>query len=514
MRKTTLKWIMTFSLIITFILNNQAQVIFQENFDNGFGNFANAQGNASLFTLQDTIVQSGDSAIYLAYGDNASDTLYQTISMDFTPYAHPILSFWHIAKTEGGFDYAYIKISTDDGATWTTLPSSTYFGNANYQGKFSEDSYTEWGTSDTQPDNTWWKQESFNLTDYVTSSTVKLMFLLQSDGSISRAGWFIDNIEINNVSCIQPSNLSAFNTTLNSAEITWTTGGASEWDLMFGRSGFDTTGLAPTVSNLTNDTLLIDTLTDNTAYQFYVRDNCGGGDLSNWAGPYTFTTASYGDNCSTPILVDIPAELPYIDSNQTTAGRGNNVDTTCLDSYDNGEDIFYKLTVTTDIVVNITLDPKGTSYTGILISNACPGTSCIATSTSSSASVHGMQQVYLEAGTYYIMIDTWPSPDNIADFDLTIEEVQCPNPFNLSADNLLFNSVDLTWQSLDAADFDILFGISGFDTTGLAPENITASPLHIDTLTENTSYDFYIRANCSASEHSNWVGPFTFTTPL
>jgi hypothetical protein len=125
-----------------------------------------------------------------------------------------------------------------------------------------------------------------------------------------------------------------------------------------------------------------------------------------------------------------------------------------------------------------------------------------------------MQQVYLEAGTYYIMIDTWPSPDNIADFDLTIEEVQCPNPFNLSADNLLFNSVDLTWQSLDAADFDILFGISGFDTTGLAPENITASPLHIDTLTENTSYDFYIRANCSASEHSNWVGPFTFTTPL
>jgi hypothetical protein len=267
MRKTTLKWIMTFSLIITFILNNQAQVIFQENFDNGFGNFANAQGNASLFTLQDTIVQSGDSAIYLAYGDNASDTLYQTISMDFTPYAHPILSFWHIAKTEGGFDYAYIKISTDDGATWTTLPSSTYFGNANYQGKFSEDSYTEWGTSDTQPDNTWWKQESFNLTDYVTSSTVKLMFLLQSDGSISRAGWFIDNIEINNVSCIQPSNLSAFNTTLNSAEITWTTGGASEWDLMFGRSGFDTTGLAPTVSNLTNDTLLIDTLTDKTAYQ-------------------------------------------------------------------------------------------------------------------------------------------------------------------------------------------------------------------------------------------------------
>ena len=32
-------------------------------------------------------------------------------------------------------------------------------------------------------------------------------------------------------------------------------------------------------------------------------------------------------------------------------------------------------------------------------------------------------------------------------------------------------------------------------------------------LTENTTYDFYVRAVCGAGDTSNWAGPHTFTTP-
>jgi len=131
-----------------------------------------------------------------------------------------------------------------------------------------------------------------------------------------------------------------------------------------------------------------------------------------------------GDNCDLPIEIDLPAGLPFSDLSQTTCGRVDDYDNTALGPYDGGEDIIYKLNVSEAVDVDIELDPKTTSWTGIALDDACPPgvDSCIAMSTNSSASPHGFTGVHLEPGTYYIMIDTWPSPDCIPDFDLTITE--------------------------------------------------------------------------------------------
>ena len=108
---------------------------------------------------------------------------------------------------------------------------------------------------------------------------------------------------------------------------------------------------------------------------------------------------------------------------QTNCGLGNFYSETCLDLYDGGEDIIYELTVTGDWVVDITLDPKGTTYTGLLVSDVCPPTTaCLDFSTNSGGTAHGIEALSLTAGTYYIMVDTWPAPDCIPDFDLTISE--------------------------------------------------------------------------------------------
>jgi hypothetical protein len=138
-----------------------------------------------------------------------------------------------------------------------------------------------------------------------------------------------------------------------------------------------------------------------------------------------------GDDCSNPIPVSIPAALPYTDASQTTCGRIDDYNgITCLGYYDGGEDIIYKLTVSSATNVDITLDPKGTAWTGVAIDNACPpGATCMAYSTNSGSTAHGMTGVALTAGTYYIMVDTWPSPDCIPDFDLTITEA-APPPAN------------------------------------------------------------------------------------
>ncbi len=142
----------------------------------------------------------------------------------------------------------------------------------------------------------------------------------------------------------------------------------------------------------------------------------------------TPATSVAGDDCTDPIIVDA---FPFEDLEQTTCGRGNNYENTCLGGFDTGEDIHYQFTLTEKQVVTITMDPKGTGWTGMLLTDQCPppGTDCIAPSTGSTG-IREIEQI-LEAGTYYIMISTWPTPDCIPDFDLTIT-TEDPPPYCLA----------------------------------------------------------------------------------
>ena len=131
----------------------------------------------------------------------------------------------------------------------------------------------------------------------------------------------------------------------------------------------------------------------------------------------------------------LPADLPYTDASQTNCGRDNNYDDAstahCLYYYDSGEDIIYQLDVTEAIDVTITMNPYTTTYGGVAIGYSCPPTDdCIAAAYGSAATpkVIGASPdcLHLEAGTYYIMVDTWSSPDCIPTFDLTIEVCELP----------------------------------------------------------------------------------------
>jgi len=133
-------------------------------------------------------------------------------------------------------------------------------------------------------------------------------------------------------------------------------------------------------------------------------------------------TKATGDDCTSPIEINA---LPFSDLNQTTTGRGNNYNATCLNDFDGGEDIIYRLEVTSLVTINVSLDPKGTPRTGIALSDGCPLSSlCLAMSYdlyNGGAVAHGFT-VSLEPGFYYIMVDTWPNPTSIANFDLSITQ--------------------------------------------------------------------------------------------
>lgn len=137
--------------------------------------------------------------------------------------------------------------------------------------------------------------------------------------------------------------------------------------------------------------------------------------------------------CFEAIIVDLSLDLPYEDIAQYTCGRWDDYNSTCLNNYDGGEDILYRLDVDTSVVVDIYLDPLGTNYTAIALTNECPPQGsvyddCIAVAYGANSEVRVLPYLVLEPGTYYLLIDTWPAPDCIPEFNLSISASDvCPD---------------------------------------------------------------------------------------
>jgi len=84
----------------------------------------------------------------------------------------PVLSFWHRYDLETNHDYVYIDVSTNAGASWSTI----YFVTGHAAG---------------------WKKEKVDLSDYAEHSDVRIRFRLKSDASGQDDGWYVDDL------CIQ-----------------------------------------------------------------------------------------------------------------------------------------------------------------------------------------------------------------------------------------------------------------------------------------------------------------------
>jgi hypothetical protein len=82
------------------------------------------------------------------------------------------LIFNHKYDFESGYDYGYVQIATDtaDAAAWTNLASYT-------------------GTN-----NTAWMPETLQIPASFMGQTVYVRFLVESDGSVTQDGWYVDDV--------------------------------------------------------------------------------------------------------------------------------------------------------------------------------------------------------------------------------------------------------------------------------------------------------------------------------
>ncbi len=135
-----------------------------------------------------------------------------------------------------------------------------------------------------------------------------------------------------------------------------------------------------------------------------------------------------GLDCFIPYHVSLPADLPFFHQSKTTCGMQDNYpaeDMCSGEGYGGGEDFVYELEIAEAMFLRFTLDPKGTEWTYFEVRTVCfpPAGNCIVNYKNTAGTPFSSSVRKYEAGTYYILIDTWPGPTCIPEFDFTIDRI-------------------------------------------------------------------------------------------
>ena len=129
------------------------------------------------------------------FSGNANNTDAAAVTSVAVPTTDPTLRFLAKYGAELGFDYGYVGISTDGGATYTTIP-----------GDKTVDAPLGPGLNGT---TTGFEAHSYDLSAYA-GKTVLLSIRYVSDGGVNEGGLLVDDISIGGTQVSNGSNLDNF----------------------------------------------------------------------------------------------------------------------------------------------------------------------------------------------------------------------------------------------------------------------------------------------------------------
>ena len=159
---------------------------------------------SNSWTLNGNLSVSSPNSM-LGFIPNSNGDSVELISpwYDLRTYAYVFLQFSHICKVTSS-DVCQIKYQELSMPGWKTIPTSSYLGKqpSAYAGaKFSQSSYSTWAPGDSLaiPTNSWWKEESYNVSGEVSYAQVRFKFIIKKGnvmGSQFAYGWLIDNFKL------------------------------------------------------------------------------------------------------------------------------------------------------------------------------------------------------------------------------------------------------------------------------------------------------------------------------
>lgn len=375
-----------------------------------------------------------------------------------------------------------------------------------------------------------------------------------------------------NLNCLAPPNVSVDNLTNASADITWAVSDSADtYNIEYGLAGF-TLGTG-TLTNTTDLFLNLTSLMQNTMYQFYIQSDCGGGEMSNFAGPFSFTTLL---SCPAPtnvMITDVNSTFVDISWDASFAAIGYNVEyglagfalgsgtvinTTNLSTTISGltQNTAYDFYVHSDCdnevsnnavinsfnttfnnpcdytielfdsfgdgwngsILNVTVGSISTDYTfttgnsAVFTINA--GSNLPLTFTYTAGAFQNEVSYNILDPDGNIIFSDGPFPATGIIYE-TFACPTCPGATNLGVDDLFGLSADVSWMDSDSSGiWEVEYGPTGFlPNTGAGITFTTNDPFaSLTGLDENSTYDYYVIRFCDNGDTSALAGPFTFTT--
>ncbi len=409
-----------------------------------------------------------------------------------------------------------------------------------------------------------WKEAVVNLSAYA-NDTIQLRFRAIKTPNGNASDIAIDDIDIHEQpSCPKPQFLTLVGMTNSTATLQWQSGGAANWQIEYGAPGF-VQGNGTIVSASSNP-FTVTGLSPNTGYDFYVRDSCAANDVSDWTGPVGDTTdcnpaaAPFTENFDGSNWVVSPFGPPGAIDPCWERERGNEYRFSAETSsplftsgphqdHTSGNGKFlmarrvfgigFAPTLRAEVVSPlIDLSPLNIpeltfwyhlfgsdidSLSVEVFDGATWTTAWSIAGPQQTAKTDPWQEAVVNISSYandtikvrFRAYRLNPFSLNagisIDDFDVH-EQPTCPQPSSLAVTGAGASSVTLAWTSGGASDWQIEYGSPGFTLGTGTVVNANANPFSVTGLNPSTTYQFYVRDSCSATDVSFWTGPVTAST--
>ncbi len=393
-----------------------------------------------------------------------ADTINGVLTLDFDHY------YRHLSSSG--------KVEVFDGVQWV----SVYTVTAN-TGNFSAPNH-----------------QTINVSVYANAD-FKVRFVYDDMGNWAW-WWMVDNIQVRDIVCPDPTALGAFGATTTTTNLYWSSGGASNSIVEYGPAGF-TLGQGTSVTTM-NDTLNVTGLTAGTAYEFYVQDSCSSGSLSTPVGPFAFNTEVCDTSQSCVFGVTLTddfgdgwngAEISFLQNGVSVKTVGANF----TSAVNNGDSLQTTVRLCDSITTYVVLTNAGTfSYEiGYKIFSPFP------------MLVDSINPTTFGNGP--------AAGDTLGIFTASCALPSCPAPNSLGVSSIGDTSATLNWTDPGfAGSYQVWFGPQGFfqatTTVGGTKFLTNTSSAVIDTLRGNFCYEYLVRAICAPGDSSLWAGPFVFCT--
>ncbi len=532
------RWLGILVIGVFLSFSAKSQVFYTEDFESGLGSFTANFGFISTSTInscngtsvRENIWSSTDSLDMSApIGTAAGDTL--TVQFDYK-----LLNFSGGTPVTGTFGTFDVQLGSSSTGPWTTI-------------------YTIDSASHTPSSN-------------CATVMVSGISFPAGPGFIRIAGsWISGDYYVHlddfivfegSAPCFDPSNLSTLNVTNSSATGVWTANNAgTSFEVEIGALGF-TIGTGTRVA-VSNDTFInVTGLTSATAYDWYVREICGAGDTSNWAGPSTFSTlpdTAMGITCTTgnPTTLfsdDFETNSGWTGSSFWEIGIGgatsSNTGPSAAYSGSSGSYMNFEASSGATGVAYSIVSPAidlspgngpaemsfwmhaygaamGTLRVGVGTSATGPFTNVFTwVGQLQTSSADPWVNVGVDLSTYvgqtiYLEFEQTDGSSFTGDMSIDLLEVTscvaCATPTALNTVNITTSGATGVWTSLGpGTNYDVQYGAAGFALGSGTIASVTDTFVNVTGLNPGTAYDWYVREVCGPGDTSAWAGPASFTT--